>query len=88
LLTGELGNKSEGFTSVASNPEFLREGSAIDDFNNPPFTIIGTVDEQGAMLEQLCRDIPAQYSARSRIQLHGQVLVMPSMDLRWFLPMR
>lgn len=27
---------------VASNPEFLREGTAMDDFFNPPYTIFGT----------------------------------------------
>ena len=60
LLTKESGKQVGEDFGVASNPEFLREGSAIDDFNNPPFTIIGTVDEQaGAMLEQLYRDIPA-----------------------------
>jgi len=31
----------EGF-SLASNPEFLREGSAIEDFYNPSYTIIGS----------------------------------------------
>src|SRR5262249_22225840 len=30
---------------VAINPEFLREGSSILDFNNPPFTLIGANDE-------------------------------------------
>ncbi len=33
---------------VAVNPEFLREGSSIHDFNNPPFTIIGADDEDAA----------------------------------------
>jgi len=33
---------------VVINPEFLREGSSINDFNNPPFTIIGADDEDAA----------------------------------------
>jgi GDP-mannose 6-dehydrogenase len=30
---------------ICSNPEFLREGSAIQDFHRPPFTLIGAEDE-------------------------------------------
>jgi GDP-mannose 6-dehydrogenase len=60
LLTNESEKQVGEDFGVVSNPEFLREGSAIDDFNKPPFTIIGTVDEQaGDILEQLYRDIPA-----------------------------
>jgi GDP-mannose 6-dehydrogenase len=33
---------------VAVNPEFLREGSSINDFNNPPFTLIGADDDDAA----------------------------------------
>jgi GDP-mannose 6-dehydrogenase len=33
---------------VAVNPEFLREGSSIQDFANPPFTLIGAEDEDAA----------------------------------------
>jgi GDP-mannose 6-dehydrogenase len=60
LLTKESGKIVGVDFGVASNPEFLREGSAIDDFNNPPFTIIGAVDEQaGVILEKLYQTIPA-----------------------------
>lgn len=43
---------------VASNPEFLREGTAIKDFWNPPYTIIGTDSEKSIkVLEELYEDI-------------------------------
>lgn len=31
--------------AVASNPEFLREGSAVYDYFNPPFTLLGSENE-------------------------------------------
>ena len=36
--------------SVASNPEFLREGSAIEDFMRPNRVVIGCEDEQSAAI--------------------------------------
>jgi UDPglucose 6-dehydrogenase len=38
--------------SIASNPEFLREGSAIEDFLRPNRVVIGTEDEQAAAILQ------------------------------------
>ena len=35
---------------VCFNPEFLREGSSIADFYNPPFTIIGSSDQKAAQI--------------------------------------
>jgi GDP-mannose 6-dehydrogenase len=44
------GKKSGRDFGVAINPEFLREGTSIHDFNNPPFTLIGADDEESAEL--------------------------------------
>jgi GDP-mannose 6-dehydrogenase len=45
---------------VAINPEFLREGTSIHDFNNPPFTLIGADDEDTAgLLRKLYSNIDA-----------------------------
>ncbi len=42
------------------NPEFLREGSSIYDFHNPPFTLVGTDDERAyAILAELYRPLGA-----------------------------
>lgn len=39
---------------VCVNPEFLREGSAINDFLSPPFTLIGEINEKsGDILAQV-----------------------------------
>jgi len=44
-ISGKMRNES---FSVVSNPEFLREGSAVDDYYNPPFTLIGTDHKETA----------------------------------------
>jgi GDP-mannose 6-dehydrogenase len=38
----------EGGLGLAYNPEFLREGSAVADFMNPPYTLVGGLDERSA----------------------------------------
>jgi GDP-mannose 6-dehydrogenase len=49
----------DGF-SVAANPEFLREGTSISDFSNPPFTLIGASDDEtAAMLKGLYSHLDA-----------------------------
>jgi GDP-mannose 6-dehydrogenase len=45
---------------VCINPEFLRESTAIQDFQAPPFTLIGELDKRsGDTLAQVYTDLPA-----------------------------
>jgi GDP-mannose 6-dehydrogenase len=55
--SGKLAGKDFG---VCVNPEFLREGTAIYDFDNPPKTVIGATDGHSAeMLKSLYGGIKA-----------------------------
>lgn len=47
-LESSSGKRAGKDFGVSINPEFLREGSSIYDFNHPPFTLIGADDEQAA----------------------------------------
>lgn len=40
------------------NPEFLREGTAIADFKNPPYTVIGKFTEEETAIDRLYYDLP------------------------------
>lgn len=45
---------------VCINPEFLREGTAVEDYYNPPFTLIGAWDQRAAeTLAGLYNNIPS-----------------------------
>jgi GDP-mannose 6-dehydrogenase len=49
---------------VCYQPEFLREGSSIRDYDNPPFTIVGANDEAPvALLRELFGHLPCQFHA-------------------------
>ncbi len=46
--------------AVVSNPEFMREGSAVKDYFNPPFTVLGSENRQALdRVEALYRDLNA-----------------------------
>ncbi|RSK41521.1 nucleotide sugar dehydrogenase [Mangrovimonas spongiae] len=46
-ISGKKHNEDFG---VVSNPEFLREGTAMYDFVNPPYTIIGTYSDKSRVV--------------------------------------
>jgi GDP-mannose 6-dehydrogenase len=47
-------------------PEFLREGSSVEDFYNPPFTVIGSNCEKSAdRVSQLFGDFPGEFVTTS-----------------------
>ena len=52
--TQEVGKRLQGLCAIANNPEFLREGNAIEDFTRPDRVVCGVEDEQSkATLETL-----------------------------------
>jgi len=60
ILSEASGMKAHKDFDVCFNPEFLREGSSIKDFFNPPFTVVGKETEKGGdTLGSLYSDIEA-----------------------------
>jgi GDP-mannose 6-dehydrogenase len=50
ILEAESGKEAGDGFGFCVNPEFLREGSAICDFDHPPFTVIGQLDARSGEL--------------------------------------
>jgi GDP-mannose 6-dehydrogenase len=60
VLQERSGKKAGTDFGVCHNPEFLREGSAVKDFNFPPQTVVGEIDRQsGDVLAELYKGIDA-----------------------------
>lgn len=58
-ILGEVSGKRAGEDfSVVSNPEFLREGTAVKDYSNPPYTVLGSEDSKAiSMMKHVYSDI-------------------------------
>ncbi|MGH7768973.1 MAG: nucleotide sugar dehydrogenase [Candidatus Binatia bacterium] len=61
LRAGAARDLGDAFT-VAVNPEFMREGSALKDFAHPPLTLVGSADEAtAATLRSLYAGVEAPF---------------------------
>jgi GDP-mannose 6-dehydrogenase len=59
ILEKESGKKCGQDFTVCYNPEFMREGSAVSDFLNPPYTILGASDTRHlGPLRELYKNTP------------------------------
>jgi GDP-mannose 6-dehydrogenase len=48
--------------SVCFQPEFLREGTSINDYDNPPLTVVGTHDDEAAeILRSVFGHLPCEF---------------------------
>ena len=48
VLRDCLGAEYDEKVAIAVNPEYMREGTSIDDFEHPPMTLVGSADEATA----------------------------------------
>jgi GDP-mannose 6-dehydrogenase len=60
IITNVSGKRPDKDFGACSNPEFLREGTALKDFYEPPFTVIGEWDKKsGDYLEEIYKNVNA-----------------------------
>ena len=59
ILLESSGRQIGNGLSLVFNPEFLREGSSVKDFHNPPQTVMGSFDEDGYVaMERMYSGLP------------------------------
>ena len=62
FLLASAGEIFRPFLKVAMNPEFIREGTALKDFANPPFTLVGSEDgDTENVLKEIYKNVDAPY---------------------------
>jgi GDP-mannose 6-dehydrogenase len=62
ILEESAGRKVGDRLSLVFNPEFLREGSSVKDFHQPPQTVVGSLDEAGYVaMEKLYAGLPGKF---------------------------
>src|SRR5262245_30196698 len=62
LIPALRGDRSLPGVEVAVNPEFLREGSAIRDYENPPFVVMGCEsDSAERVLREIYREVKGRF---------------------------
>ena len=65
ILEATSGLKAGEDFGLAVNPEFLRESTAIKDYDHPPMTVLGTLDETSlSQLKELYSDLDAPLIAK------------------------
>jgi GDP-mannose 6-dehydrogenase len=77
----EISSKKFGeHFSVVANPEFLREGTAISDYEKPPYILIGSDDDRGA--KEIC-EIYASLAVESIIVPFSSAEILKYINNSW-----
>lgn len=62
ILEKAAGRKVGDRLSLVFNPEFLREGSSVKDFHQPPQTVVGSIDEAGyETMAAMYQGVPGEF---------------------------